>query len=139
MAEAQPTFRVVVYIVVGVGMIGAGLSLSQTRRNVQRHMEHDICQLTFCCRPRRRGDDRGAAGDPPVTRPMADLDDRGPHCQPAGVFSALRLRRYSRRGDHTIPGRRAQPWDEYLDHPLNAESLDSSFRIVENSTDGPSP
>jgi hypothetical protein len=25
MAEAQPTFRVVVYIVVGVGMIGAGL------------------------------------------------------------------------------------------------------------------
>jgi len=31
------------------------------------------------------------------------------------------------------------PWDEYLDHPLNAESLDSSFRIVENSTDGPSP
>jgi len=31
------------------------------------------------------------------------------------------------------------PWDEYLDHPLNAESLDPPFRIVENSTDGPSP
>ena len=50
------------------------------------------------------GDDRGAAGDPAVARPMADLGDRWPHRLPARVL-ALRLRWWAHGGGAVAEGR----------------------------------